>query len=66
MPETIRLLRDAGADPTVIDFHGETPLSWASRAGRPVEVLRPLLFPPHRIHPDHRPMRENLVGRPLP
>ena len=28
-PEIVKLLLHAGADPTVIDGHGRTPLSWA-------------------------------------
>jgi uncharacterized protein len=63
-PETIELLLAAGADRERKDARGETPLSWASWARRPTEVLRPLLYGPHRIHPDNRPMRANLLGTP--
>jgi uncharacterized protein len=64
-PATLRLLLDAGADPTRRDANGDTPLAWASWHRRPVEVLRLLLHGEHRIHPDWQPMRANLVGRPL-
>ena len=63
-PGTIRLLLDAGAEVTATDAHGDTPLAWASWHRRPVEVLRLLLFGPHRIHPDSRSLRENLLGSP--
>jgi uncharacterized protein len=63
-PETIELLLAAGADRESKDARGETPLSWASWARRPTEVLRPLLYGPHHIHADNRPMRANLLGTP--
>lgn len=62
----IQILLAASADVTAMDARGDTPLSWASRARRESAVLRLLCFPPHAIHPDHRPMDENLVGGPLP
>lgn len=61
---TVHLLLDAGASPEQTDFHGDTPLSWASWYRRPVEVLRSLLHGQYRIHPDARTMRENLLGSP--
>lgn len=61
-PETIALLLDAGASRESRDVLGDTPLSWASWARRPVEVLRPLLYGGHRIHPDNKSMRANLLG----
>jgi ankyrin repeat protein len=61
---TVQLLLDAGAVPEQSDFHGDTPLAWASWYQRPVEVLRPLLHGQHRIHPAYRTMRENLLGKP--
>jgi uncharacterized protein len=63
---TVALLLEAGASPEVRDAHGDTPLAWASWARRPVEVLRALLYGDHRIHPEHKPMRVNLLGRPEP
>jgi len=63
-PETIEMLLAAGADRERKDARGETPLSWASWARRPTEVLRPLLYGPHRIHAANRPMRANLLGTP--
>lgn len=63
-PATIHLLLDAGARPEQTDCHGDTPLAWASWYRRPVEVLRLLLHGEHRIHPAHKPMRENLMGSP--
>jgi ankyrin repeat protein len=63
-PETIELLLAAGADRERKDARGETPLSWASWARRPTEVLRTLLYGPHRIHVDNRSLRANLLGTP--
>lgn len=63
-PATIQLLLGAGARPEQTDAHGDTPLAWASWYRRPVEVLRLLLHGEHRIHPAHRPLRENLMGSP--
>jgi uncharacterized protein len=64
--ETIALLLNAGASRESLDAHGETPLAWASWARRPNEVLRPLLYGEHRIHPQNKPMRANLLGTPDP
>jgi ankyrin repeat protein len=63
-PATIALLLDAGANREARDAYGDTPLSWASWARRPTEVLRPLLYGDHRIHPDNKPLRANLLGTP--
>ena len=63
-PATIALLLEAGASREATDAAGDTPLSWASWARRPVEVLRLLLHGDHRIHPNHKPLRENLLGHP--
>lgn len=62
--DTIDQLLAAGADVTAKDASGDTPLSWASWHGRPVEILRRLCHDRHRIHPDYRPLRENLAGKP--
>lgn len=61
---TIKLLLSAGADLEAKDAHDESPLAWASWARRPVEVLRALLFGPHKINPAYLPLRESLLGRP--
>lgn len=61
---TIERLLAAGADVTARDAHGDSPLGWASWHRRPADVLRLLLHGPHRLHPDHRPMRRNLLGDP--
>lgn len=61
---TVQMLLDAGASPEQTDAHGETPLAWASWYRRPVEVLRSLLYGPHRIHSAYKPLRESLMGTP--
>lgn len=63
-PGTVALLLDAGARRETQDAFGETPLAWASWARRPVDVLRALLYADHRIHPEHKSMRANLLGTP--
>ncbi|MEM6576770.1 MAG: ankyrin repeat domain-containing protein [Pseudomonadota bacterium] len=50
---TITLLLEHGADVTLKDAHGDTPLSWASWHLRPGEVLQLLTFPPHHISDRH-------------
>lgn len=72
----IRKLLDAGASPAVIDAHGDSPLSWASRHLRPAAILRLLCFDDWSIHPDadwtgdHGAgwswMDRHLAGRPHP
>lgn len=62
--ETIQLLLDAGADVQAQDAHGDTPLSWASWYTRPDPILRKLLYGDHRIHPDRKPMKVSLLGKP--
>lgn len=64
-PQTLQLLLDAGADREARDAHGDTPLAWASWQRRPADVLRLLCYGPHRIRPDYRDMRANLVGGPV-
>ncbi len=61
---TLELLLKAGARVDVRDAFGDTPLSWASWYGRPVEILRPLLYDGFRINAKNQPMRVNLIGRP--
>jgi ankyrin repeat protein len=63
--DTIALLLAAGADRERRDARGETPLAWASWARRPAEVLRPLLYGAHQIRDGYRPMRANLLGKPV-
>jgi ankyrin repeat protein len=60
--DTLELLLAAGADREARDAGGDTPLAWASWQRRPVEVLRLLLYGEQRIHPDWRPLQENLLG----
>ena len=48
-----------------VDMNGETPLSWASWYGRPIPILRKLLYGTHRIRPDYGGgMQANLAGKP--
>jgi uncharacterized protein len=61
---TVGLLLNAGAIREARDVFGDTPLAWASWARRPIEVLRALLYDDHRIHPEHKSMRANLLGTP--
>jgi len=63
--QTIQMLLDAGADLELRDMHGDSPLSWASWYRRPTAVLRLLTFGPHKIHPQNRSMRANVVGDPI-
>lgn len=61
---TIMQLLDAGADPQARDAHGDSPLSWASRALRSTDVLRLLCFPPHSVRADRVDLSESLIGQP--
>jgi ankyrin repeat protein len=61
---TVALLLDGGANRETRDALGETPLAWASWSRRPIDVLRALLYGDHRIHPEYKPMRANLLGAP--
>lgn len=51
--DTIQLLLDAGADKTIKDMNGDSPLSWASWHDRPGKILSLLSYDEHRIHPLH-------------
>ena len=62
---TLELLLHAGARIDARDMNGETALSWASWYGRPDAILRKLCYGPHTIHPDRKPMRVSLLGKPL-
>jgi hypothetical protein len=62
--ETVALLLAAGAKREARDASGDTPLAWASWARRPTEVVRSLLYGDHRIDPEYKPMRANLLGTP--
>lgn len=46
---TIQLLLDSGADKTIRDMNGDSPLSWASWYGRSDIIIDMLCFPPYRI-----------------
>lgn len=50
---TIELLLAHGADRTLRDAHGDSPLSWASKHLRPGKVLHALSFAPHHISEAH-------------
>ncbi|NNF35494.1 MAG: ankyrin repeat domain-containing protein [Saprospiraceae bacterium] len=52
-PETIKLMLDHGADKTIKDANGDTPLTWASRHLRPGKVLQLLAYGPHWISDKH-------------
>lgn len=60
----INQLLAAGADRTVRDAHGDSPLSWASWHQRPPAIIRLLCFEDFRIHPQVRTMADNLLGSP--
>ncbi len=51
--ETIQLLLNAGADRTIKDINGDSPLSWASWHGRPARMLSLLCYDDFTIHPNH-------------
>ncbi|MGI9543253.1 MAG: ankyrin repeat domain-containing protein [Cyclobacteriaceae bacterium] len=51
--EAIQLLLDAGADKTVEDMNGDSPLAWASWHHRPGKILSLLTYDHHEIHPLH-------------
>jgi ankyrin repeat protein len=61
---TVQRLLNAGADLETTDAYGDTALAWASWHRRPLEVIRLLCHGPHRIHPEYKSMRENLIGDP--
>lgn len=48
--QTIQLLLDAGADRTIKDMNGDTPLSWASWYLRPREILALLCYGEYFVH----------------
>ena len=51
--EGIQLLLDAGADKTIADMNGDSPLAWASWHQRPGKILSLLTYDQHNIHPLH-------------
>ncbi|NER12224.1 hypothetical protein GWK08_02105 [Leptobacterium flavescens] len=51
--DTITLLLEAGADKSLKDINGESPLSWASWHNRPGKILSLLCYGEHNIHPLH-------------
>ncbi len=61
---TIDMLLDAGAAREAKDINGDTPLTWASWHLRPDAILRRLCHGRHTIHPDRKPMRVALLGKP--
>jgi ankyrin repeat protein len=62
--EAIQLLIDAGAALDAKDMNGDSPLSWASWYLRSTPILRKLLYANFRIHPEHKGMKEYLLGEP--
>jgi ankyrin repeat protein len=62
---TLQLLLKAGADKTLTDMNGDSPLTWASWHRRPADILRLLCFGGHRVHSDYRPLRANRLGGPV-
>lgn len=50
--EAIRMLLEAGARVDACDVNGESPLAWASWAGRPAYILELLCYGEHRVHPE--------------
>jgi ankyrin repeat protein len=74
--DMIERLIAAGAQKDAKDSNGDTPLGWASWARRSPDILRPLCWGPHRIHPDAKgrdsidtglsSMAGNLLGEPRP
>lgn len=52
-PEIIDILIQAGADRTLRDANGDTPLTWASWHLRPPDVLRLLCFDDYTVHSDN-------------
>ena len=76
---TIQYLLDNGADKTIQDAHGNTPLSWASEHLRPGRILQLLAYGNHHVSSKHatinisdhghgwgNAMDWNLVGEYLP
>ncbi|MFZ6011067.1 MAG: ankyrin repeat domain-containing protein [Bacteroidota bacterium] len=61
---TIKRLLDAGADKTIKDMNGDTPLSWASWHLRPDHILAMLCYGKYAIHPERvkRALDEYLPG----
>ena len=51
--ETIQLLLEAGADKSLKDLSGDSPLSWASWHNRPGNILSLLCYGDHQIRPLH-------------
>lgn len=49
----IRLLLEYGADKTLVDAHGDSPISWASIHLRPGNILKLLEYGNHRISDGH-------------
>lgn len=43
-PDSVKMLLDAGAEPSVKDVNGDTPISWGSWHLRDADVLRLLLY----------------------
>ncbi len=61
---TVRLLLEAGAEPSAKDMHGDSPLSWASWSARPDAVLRALCYDDFSVRANRRSMAESVLGEP--
>lgn len=62
--DTVQRLIDAGAQVEAKDMNGDSPLTWASWAGRPDSILRKLCYGKYSIHPERRTMDIYLLGEP--
>jgi len=61
---TVRLLLEAGAEPSAKDMNGDSPLSWASWSARPDAVLRALCYDDFSVRANRRSMAESVLGEP--
>lgn len=63
--EAIDCLLEAGALREIRDGCGDSPLTWASRQGRPDAILRRLCHGPFAISEGRQSMADALLGRPF-
>ncbi len=59
---SIEMLLEAGADTTLKDQNGNSPLSWASWHLRPASILRLLCYGHFTIHPDNQSTYDHGIG----
>jgi uncharacterized protein len=62
---TIQMLLSSGADASVKDMNGDSPLGWASWYARPDSVLRLLCYGDFTVRDGRRSMAANVLGEPL-